>query len=74
MGKPFEKENGRSGEDVSRLCAEVVKIEKARCVQDVTDPSPWRNNVKGEIKCPRCKTINRLDKMMRASRAAPKEK
>ena len=55
-----------------RLCAEVVKIEKVRCVR-CGQTLLLAEYVKGEIKCPRCKTINRLDIKMTEPRAAPKE-
>jgi phage FluMu protein Com len=55
-----------------RLCAEVVKIEKVRCAR-CGQTLLLAEYVKGEIKCPRCKTINRLDIKMTEPRAAPKE-
>ncbi|MGP8315051.1 Com family DNA-binding transcriptional regulator [Enterocloster aldenensis] len=56
----------------SRPCAEVIKIEKVRCVR-CGQTLLLAEYVKGEIKCPRCKTINRLDVKMTEPRAAPKE-
>lgn len=53
-------------------CVEVVEIEKVRCVR-CGQTLLLAEYVKGEIKCPRCKTINRLDMKMTEPRAVPKE-
>ncbi len=70
-GETFEKEMA-GWRRCLRLCAEVVKIEKVRCVR-CGQTLLLAEYVKGEIKCPRCKTINRLDIKMTEPRAAPKE-
>ncbi|MBT9827401.1 Com family DNA-binding transcriptional regulator [Enterocloster bolteae] len=71
MGKPSRRK-WPAWRRCLRLCAEVVKIEKVRCVR-CGQTLLLAEYVKGEIKCPRCKTINRLDIKMTEPRAAPKE-
>ncbi|WP_455616653.1 hypothetical protein [Eisenbergiella sp.] len=51
---------------------EVVEIEKIKC-ERCGQTLLLAEYVKGEIKCPRCKKINKLDVKRTEPRAAPKE-
>lgn len=51
---------------------EVVEIEKIKCVK-CGQVLLLADYVRGEIKCPRCKTINKLDVKETEPRAAPGE-
>lgn len=57
-----------------RQCAgrELVEIEKIRCWQ-CGQTLLLAEYVKGEIKCPRCKKINKLEMGKTEPRAAPRE-
>jgi phage FluMu protein Com len=50
----------------------VIVIEKIKC-ERCGQTLLLAEYVKGEIKCPRCKTINKLDVKRTEPRAAPKE-
>lgn len=50
----------------------MVKIEKVKC-EKCGQTLLLAEYVRGEMKCPRCKTINKLDIKMTEPRAAPKE-